>query len=102
MDSGGGLPSAFSILHCGGKETSNSIGSRTAAAAAGTAVAFSISIGEAELGSTIVVRIVDGDTCQEGCVEKLSLLPLDYRIRWDYIVIRAGGKVGQVPRPAPH
>ena len=32
-------------------------------AAAGTAVAFSISIVVADVGSTIVVRIVDGDTC---------------------------------------
>tara|TARA_Y100000593_G_C4154964_1_gene259006 strand:- start:53 stop:430 length:378 start_codon:yes stop_codon:yes gene_type:complete len=67
VDSGGGLPSAFSILHCGSKETSNSLGSRAAPAAAGTAVVFSISIVVAELGSTIVVRMGDGDTCQKLC-----------------------------------
>jgi len=97
VDSGGGLPSAFSILHCGSKETSSSLRSLTLSAAAGTAVAFSISIGEAELGSTIVVRIGEGDTCQELRVENNLHFALDYLIRWDYISIRTGasGPIGE-------
>ena len=57
----------------------------------------SISIGEAELGSTIVVRIGEGDTCQELRVENNLHFALDYLIRWDYISIRTGasGPIGE-------